>query len=309
MEPTDQTKTNSILLALLVTFLWATSWVLIKWGLSDISPLIFAGIRYFLAFLCLLPFILTKSRREEITKLRGRDWLLLLLLGVLYYALTQGAQFAGLAVLPAMSVSLILSFTSLFVAALGIKTLGEKPSKLQWVGLALNILGACLYFYPVRFPREQWLAVGIVFLGMLGNSVSMVIGRKINRDIHLAPINVTTISMGFGSILLLAAGIIMEAPPKLEFNNWVLIVWLAVVNTALAFTWWNKALQKLEAMEASIINNTIMVQIAVLAWVVLGERMDSLEILGVTLAASGAVLVQLRRKPEAKEIQTEETIA
>jgi drug/metabolite transporter (DMT)-like permease len=295
MKPSDQTKTNSILLALLVTFLWATSWVLIKWGLSDISPLMFAGIRYFLAFLCLLPFALSKTRRDEIAQMRKRDWLLLLLLGALYYALTQGAQFAGLAVLPAMSVSLILSFTSLFVAALGIRTLGEKPGLLQWIGLVLNILGACLYFYPVQFPQKQWLAVGIVFLGMVGNSVSTVIGRKINRDIRLAPISVTTISMGFGSILLLAAGLITEDLPRLTLSNWGLVVWLAVINTALAFTWWNKALQKLEAMEASIINNTIMVQIAILAWLVLGERMDSLEILGVSLTAIGAVLVQLQR--------------
>jgi drug/metabolite transporter (DMT)-like permease len=293
----DHSKTNSIFLALLVTFLWATSWVLIKFGLIDISPLTFAGIRYFLAFLCLLPFILTKTRRQEIARLHGRDWLLLLLLGVLYYALTQGAQFAGLAVLPTMSVSLILSFTSLFVAAIGIKTLGEKPTQLQWLGLILNILGACLYFYPVQFPREQWLGVGIVFAGMLGNSVSMVIGRKVNRDVQLDPISVTTISMGFGAVLLLAGGLVLEEPPQLTLGNWVLVLWMAVVNTALAFTWWNKVLQKLEAMEASIINNTIMVQIAILAWVVLGERMNLSEVLGIMLAAVGAVLVQLRTRP------------
>ena len=300
MFSSDRSKTNAIFLALLVTFLWATSWVLIKFGLSDISPLIFAGIRYFLAFLCLLPFILTKKRRQEIARLRGRDWLFLVLLGVLYYTLTQGAQFAGLAVLPAMSVSLILSFTSLFVAALGIRTLGEKPTPIQWLGLVLNVLGACLYFFPVNFPREQWLAVGIVFLGMLGNSISMVIGRKVNRDINLEPVSVTTISMGFGAALLLAVGLILEEPPQLTLGNWGLVLWMAVVNTALAFTWWNKALQKLEAMEASIINNTIMVQIAVLAWVVLGERMDGAEILGVLLAAAGAVLVQLRKTPKVK---------
>jgi drug/metabolite transporter (DMT)-like permease len=293
----DHSKTNSIFLALLVTFLWATSWVLIKFGLIDISPLTFAGIRYFLAFLCLLPFILTKTRRQEIARLHGRDWLLLLLLGVLYYALTQGAQFAGLAVLPTMSVSLILSFTSLFVAAIGIKTLDEKPTRLQWLGLILNVLGACLYFYPVQFPREQWLGVGIVFAGMLGNSVSMVIGRKVNRDVQLDPISVTTISMGFGAVLLLAGGLVLEEPPQLTLGNWVLVLWMAVVNTALAFTWWNKVLQKLEAMEASIINNTIMVQIAILAWVVLGERMNLSEVLGIMLAAVGAVLVQLRTRP------------
>jgi drug/metabolite transporter (DMT)-like permease len=42
--------------ALLVTFLWSTSWVLIKVGLSDLElpPLSFAGLRYLLAALILL---------------------------------------------------------------------------------------------------------------------------------------------------------------------------------------------------------------------------------------------------------------
>jgi drug/metabolite transporter (DMT)-like permease len=305
MQSFDNDKTSAIFLALLVTFLWATSWVLIKWGLGDLSPLIFAGIRYFLAFLCLLPFILRKERRAEIARLHAKDWLLLLLLGLLYYTLTQGAQFAGLAVLPAMSVSLILSFTSIFVAAMGIRTLGEKPSWLQWLGLVLNFLGAFIYFYPVNFPREQWLAVGIVFLGMLGNSISTIIGRKVNRDIQLAPISVTTISMGFGAVLLLSGGLVLEEAPHLGLGSWVLVLWLAVVNTALAFTWWNKALRNLEAMEASIINNTIMAQIAILAWVVLGERMDGMEVLGVLLAMIGAVLVQLRSLPVRKKEKVE----
>jgi len=41
--------------ALLVTFLWSTSWVLIKYGLDEIPALTFAGLRYTAAFLILLP--------------------------------------------------------------------------------------------------------------------------------------------------------------------------------------------------------------------------------------------------------------
>lgn len=289
-------KLNNVLLGLLVTFLWATSWVLIKWGLSDIPPVIFAGMRYFIAFLCLLPFILNKKQLEKISRLSIRDWLSLFLLGTLYYAITQGAQFAGLAVLPAMTVSLILSLTSIFVAGFGVFWLGEKPTWLQWIGLILNILGAFIYFFPVEIPRQELLAVLIVFLGMIGNSISMIIGRKVNKEALLSPVAVTTISMGFGSILLLISGLVLEGVPQISGRNWLLIFWMAAINTALAFTLWNKVLQVLEAMEASIINNTIMVQIAVLAWLVLGERLDGMEIAGITLAALGAVLVQIKQR-------------
>ncbi|MCB9443696.1 MAG: DMT family transporter [Ardenticatenaceae bacterium] len=54
--------------ALLVTFLWSTSWVLIKLGLQDIPPVTFAGLRYFLAFLALIPFY---RRRQNATPARA----------------------------------------------------------------------------------------------------------------------------------------------------------------------------------------------------------------------------------------------
>lgn len=293
MKRTNDSRLTYILLALLITFLWATSWVLIKWGLSEFPPITFAGIRYFGAFLCLLPFVLRKKQRKEISRLKKSNWISLILLGFLYYTLTQGAQFTGLSVMPAMAVSLILSFTSIFVAGIGVWTLGEKPTLLQWTGLAMNVLGACLYFYPVQFSGDQFIAIGIVFLGMLGNSVSTIIGRKINKEDYLSPVGVTTISMGFGSLLLLAAGFALEDLPPVRAQNWFIVVWMAVVNTALAFTLWNTVLKKMKAMEASIINNTITVQIAVLAWVLLGERLNAIEIVGTVLAVLGAVLVQL----------------
>ncbi|MCA9978373.1 MAG: EamA family transporter, partial [Anaerolineales bacterium] len=52
--------TRAVLTALFVTFLWSTSWVLIKIGLQNIPALTFAGLRYFLAFLLLLPLLYTR---------------------------------------------------------------------------------------------------------------------------------------------------------------------------------------------------------------------------------------------------------
>jgi len=49
--------------ALFVTFLWSTSWVLIKWGLPSIPPLTFAGLRYVMAFLCLAPALWIHAER------------------------------------------------------------------------------------------------------------------------------------------------------------------------------------------------------------------------------------------------------
>ena len=88
---------GAMLQALFVTFLWSTSWVLIKFGLADIPALTFAGLRYTLAFLCLLPFLFRPSHFAGLRGLSAWGWLRLIGLGLVFYTLTQGAQFLSLA--------------------------------------------------------------------------------------------------------------------------------------------------------------------------------------------------------------------
>jgi drug/metabolite transporter (DMT)-like permease len=67
------------------------------------------------------------------------------------------------------------------------------------------------------------------------------------------------------------------------------------VNTAFAFTLWNKTLQTLTAVQSSIINNTMLIQIAVLAWIFLGEQITPGEIGGLLLVVIGTLIVQITR--------------
>jgi drug/metabolite transporter (DMT)-like permease len=84
--------------------------------------------------------------------------------------------------------------------------------------------------------------------------------------------------------------------PPINWQSWAIIAWLAVVNTAFAFTLWNVSLRTLSAMESSIINNTMAVQIPILAVVFLGERLNGRQIWGLIIAVVGTLLVQLGRK-------------
>ena len=73
------------------------------------------------------------------------------------------------------------------------------------------------------------------------------------------------------------------------------IVWLGVVNTAFAFTLWNRTLQHLSATESAAMNNTMLIQIAVLAWIFLDEAPDSPQIAGIAIVSVGIALATLRR--------------
>jgi drug/metabolite transporter (DMT)-like permease len=269
--------------------------VLIKVGLRDIPALTFAGLRYTLAFLILLPLLLRSASINSLRAISRSNWISLLLLGLLFYSVTQGAQFVGLLYLPAVSVSLMLNFTPLIVAVLGISLLRERPTILQWMGVLLFLTGIATYFYPASLPAEETLGLLVMSVGVLANAASSLLGRHVNRSGDIDPLTVTTISMGIGSITLLLSGVLVQGMPPLSPVNWLIILWLAVVNTAFAFTLWNHTLRTLMAVESTLVNSTMLIQIAILAWIFLGESLTPQELMGLALAVIGIVLVQLRR--------------
>jgi drug/metabolite transporter (DMT)-like permease len=287
---------EAVVQALFVTFLWSTSWVLIKIGLEDIPALPFAGLRYALAFLCLLPLAVRSGQLAKLPSLPAGMWLRLIALGLLFYALTQGAQFLSLFYLPAATTSLMLSFTTILVALLGIVLLREHPSAMQWAGTGLYLLGVLAFLYPLALPRGESIGLLVACAGVLANALSSILGREVNRSGELPPLAVTVVTMGIGAAVLLTAGLIVQGVPRLTLTHWAIILWLAVVNTALAFTLWNHTLRTLSAMESSIINNTMLFQIALLAWLFLGEGLAWREVLGLVLAALGTLAVQVRRR-------------
>lgn len=282
--------------ALLVTFLWSTSWVLIKLGLSDdLPPLTFAGLRYTLAAVVLAGLLVASpTRRRQLAStswpVRGR----LIALGVVMYALTQGAQFVGLDLLPAATLSLLLSFTPVVVTLGAVGIAGEGAAGRQWVGMAVAAAGAAVYLGPdVGVTSALGLSVGLV--GLASNAGASLLGRVVNRDASLSALVVTAPSMAVGGTLTLVAGVLVDGLPRLTPATWGIVVWLAVVNTAFAFTLWNRTLQSLTATESAAINNTMLVQIAVLAWLVLGEDLAIVQWFALVVVSIGIWLVRRRR--------------
>lgn len=268
--------------------------MLIKIGLKNIPALTFAGLRYFIAFLLLLAFMKIKGNPRLFIRFNRNVLTNLILLGILYYAVTQGTQFVGLFYLPAVHVSLFLNFTPLFVLLLSSSTLSEKPTFLQVVGIITFLIGVLIYFFPLNFLNSSMIGNIVVFISVITNALSSILGRKVNRSREFEPIVVTTVSMGIGSTLLLVSGISFQGLPALSITDWLIIFWLAAVNTAFAFTLWNKTLQVLQAAESSIINGTMLIQIAILAWIFLGEALTLQEIIAIIIVSIGVVLVQIR---------------
>ena len=293
MEEINSTHTKAVLQALLVTALWSFSWILIKFTITEIPPLIFAGLRYSIASLILLPGLF--KNKGTIQKLSKSDWWLLILLGIVFYAFTQGSQFITLQYLETTTFSLLLNFSAVIITLLGIIFLNEKPTWLQWAGMVVFFGGVLLYFSPTPLGGGSWRGYLFAGITVLSTSIGSLLGRQINRSGTIPAAVTTGISMSIGAVLLLTAGLIFEDFPPLSITNWLVILCLALINTAFAFTLWNKSLQVLSAMESGIINNSMLVQIALLSIIFLGDRLSIQAWLSLLVATVGIVMTSLQK--------------
>jgi drug/metabolite transporter (DMT)-like permease len=287
------THVRAVLIALFVTFLWSSSWVLIRWGLDQeaLEPITFAALRYGLAALVLIVWVLSRSSlRVTLLKLDRGSIVQVVVLGLVFYALTQGAQFVAIDNQPAATTSLVLSWTPMLVALIGGWSIAETSSIRQIGGTLLVVAGAWFYFAGDLGATVAGMTAALVGLG--ANVASSLLGRYVNRPANLAPVVVTALSMAIGAAILITAGTALEGLPTISARAWLIIVWLAVVNTALAFTLWNLSLRRLSALESAAINNTMLIQIAALAWIFLDEPLGLSETIGILLVSVGILLTQ-----------------
>jgi drug/metabolite transporter (DMT)-like permease len=291
-------RTSAIAQGVFVTFLWSTSWVLVKIGLRENLPaLTFAGVRYSLATLVLLPWVLLQPRwRQSLRGLPPSQWLRLAAYGLVLYTLTQGALFLSLSYLPANPVSLVLNLTPVLVAAASAAAGRERPAVHQWAGVLLATAGVAAFFFPLGVVPLEPAGMAFLLLCLGANAAASLMGRAVNRTgAHPATV-ITFVSMAAGSMALLTLGVAVQGAGTWQPTHWLIVLWLAVVNTALTFTLWNRTLRTLSAVESSILNGLMLPQIVLLAYWFLGETLNARQILGLLMVAVGTVVVQLQRR-------------
>lgn len=281
-------------MAVAVTTIWSTSWIFIKIGLKELPALPFASLRYFLAFLILLPWLLRNPTKQVIRALGWRDWLVLGGLALLTYPLNQGGLFIALSYLPNTTVSLLQNFSPIFIALLGGLILKEIVNRKQYLGMVVLLAGAIIFFLPLQSANMSVPGFIAAIVTLVSNVFGSILSRKILREGRYPVLIYTGLCMGIGSSILMIISRAWEWIPRLSLQMWCILALLSLINTALAFMIWNTMLQRLTAFEANIINNTMLVQIAILSWIFLGDVITWKMAVGMVLVMGGAVLVNLR---------------
>lgn len=290
LPPTKKpSRALSLVEAIATTMIWASSFVLVKLALPYVGPLTLAGLRYFLAFLLLLPFMIRKGKAMR--QWPSRLWLHLCLLGLSAYTLGNGALFWGLKYLPATTGAFLLNLVPLLVLFLGIIWLHELPTRRQLLGVVVG-LGGSLFFFSPGLAGGESAGIGIVLVGMAGFVLFAVLGRSMARAQAVGTLSLTAVPLAFGGGALLLIALPIEGWPQLPLAAWGIVLILTLINTAFAYLLYNHALQALTALEMNMLLNLSPLGTAVLAWLFLDERLSPIQLIGMVTVIVGVALVQ-----------------
>lgn len=276
--------------AIIACVLWSTAFVTIKFGLTHIKPFSFAGIRFMIAGVILLPFWAGKVGRKDFTPhsllivFKVASLQTLLLYGLFYYAITMvSGAVASIIVGASPIVSAIVAhfvcqddklntakFVFMSAAALGIilVVLGIKP----WsVGGISEVWGICL------------LITGSV-VSSLGNIIVSNDKKTIN------PVFLNSGQIFLGGCMLFLVSIPLEGAPdlvNLPTGFYFSLGWLSFVSAA-AFSIWFYLLQhdNIKVSELNFWKFLLPVFGATLSWIFLAdESPNALTFSGMALVA------------------------
>lgn len=285
------TRARAIAEGLTANLIWASSFVLVKIALEDIAPLTAAGLRFFLAFVVLAPFMV---RNKKIKPPRSVGvWTRLFLIGISAYTLGNGALFWSLEYLPAVTASFLMSLLPLLIMLAGSLWLKEIPGRWQILGVFVGLAGSALFFSSGLAPGEP-LGIMLVAVALLSFLVFGILSRELARDRIVDTLSLTAIPLAFGGGLLLLVGLIVGGLPGFAPTAWLIIFWLAVINTSFAYFIYNRSLQVLTALEINVLLNLGPFGTALLAWVLLSETLTLVQIFGMIVVVTGVVFVQAR---------------
>jgi drug/metabolite transporter (DMT)-like permease len=287
-------KLIALIVSLLVTIIWSSTFVIVKFGLETLGPLTIAGLRYFIGAMILAPFLFfQKKPRPVITK---NLWIRLALIGISSYTIGNGALFWGLKYIPATTGSLLMSAIPILVLAGGIILLKEIPTFIQVLGVVLTLIGSGIFFSS-GLEVGELKGILIVLIGLVGFAAFSLIGRGIARKRSLDTLTLTTIPLAIGGLTTLGLALAIEGFPYFTPRGILVVAWLAVVNTAIGYWLYNHALRDLTALEMNMVMNLTPIFTGLLSWAMLGEKLVFIQIIGMVVMIVGVILVQSAIKP------------
>jgi drug/metabolite transporter (DMT)-like permease len=277
----------------LFVLLWSTGFVGAKYGLPYAPPFLFLALRLALAAVLLAAVAAALgSARMPVRAMYGQAAVVGLLLhagylGGVFYAISLGVS-AGVS-------AVVVSLQPVLTAVLAARVLGERPTARQWLGLALGVAGVVMVVGPgvlgAGSAPSLPVAGVVACLVALGSGTLGTVHQKRHGD-GIPLLWGTTVQYAAAAGLLAVAALATEDLAIRWTGDFVLaFVWLVLVLSIGAVLLLLLLLRRGTAAGVSSLYYLVPPATAVEAYLLFGERVAGLSLVGIGVTAVGVALV------------------
>lgn len=299
----NRTSSSGLVYGVLASLTFGTSGALVKPLLeAGWSPAAAVTARAGIAGLVLLPFALIalRGRWDSVWRARWR----ILGMGLIGVAATQLVYFASLERIPVSTALLIEYLAPLLLVIWVAVTTRRLPRAVVLIGSAVAIGGLVLIIGPVGGGDP----LGLMFAGLaaVGCAVYYVIAARPSDG--LPSVAFATAGLLLGTLMLAVVGLAGLVPFDAAFVDvhaiggivpWWMPVGLVAIATAFAYFASISASERLGSRLMSFVGMLEVVFASVFAWVLLGESLSPLQLLGGALILAGIAFVRSEKQADA----------
>jgi drug/metabolite transporter (DMT)-like permease len=311
-----------VLLAIGAAVLFAVNGNVSKVALENgISSLELVSMRS--AGTALILLVITALRSPAALRVGRRELGFLALYGLTGIAMVQWLYFVAIQRMP-VGIALLFEYTAPLMVALWVRFVQKEPVKSRlWLGLAFALGGLALV---AQFWKGMTLdPIGLISAVGAGAALACyyLMGEHGQRERD--PISLMGFSFGFSAILWA----IVSPWQKFPFSQlthtvdlpgalpggaplWVMVMWIIVLGTVTPFLLVLLAVARLGPARVGLIGMLEPVGAGIIAWVLLGESLKMVQIVGTVIVLVGIMLAETARKaaepsPEEQEASTVQT--
>ncbi|QEL54910.1 EamA family transporter [Chromobacterium paludis] len=282
MPPIDVAQALAIVLA------WGVNFVVIKWGVAGVPPLLLGALRFTLVA---LPAVF-------IVKRPAVPWRWLALYGLTMGVGQFGCLFSAIKLgMPAGLASVVLQSQAFFTLLLARLFLGERWQASQLAGLALALGGLALIGMG-KGGDMTVLGFCLTIVAASSWAASNIVVRAIGRAGHqVAPLGlviwsslVPPLPFLLLSWLLEGGGSVLAALRGFDLQSLFAVVYLAVVATMFGYGLWSRLLTRHAAAKVAPFSLLVPVVGLAASHLLLGESLTPAQLAGSGLLLAGLVV-------------------
>jgi len=281
------------MLAITACLLWSTAFVGVKYGLQFAKPFGFAGIRFMISGLILLPFC--GSIRHYLKTVKGH-FISILMVSLFQTFLLYAFFYVGMTMISGAVAAIVIGASPLTIAITSHYVMpDDRMTPVKTLSLLLGLAGVVI----ISLSRQPWQTQGFSeFIGvviLLGAGISSALGNisVARKRYKIDPILLNSSQILIGGAMLFTVSLFVEGLPQMIYppKFYLVLLYLSVLS-AIAFSIWFGLLRrpKAKVSELNLWKFIIPVCGAILSWVLLpGESPEFFAVIGM-LCVTCAIL-------------------